>query len=120
MTVCHGWWVGRVTVTYAPPQHVLAMPSRRLREIVNRNNPELRCRILPPDRFFAGSTIEYARNLCAGCPILAECAELAIREETYENYLDGIRGGLSPSVRRAIVRARRTAGAATLAQLLPA
>lgn len=99
--------MGRVTVTFAPPPHILAMSTYALRQIVNRNDPELRCRILPADRFFESRTVEYARNLCADCPILTECAELAIREEMHENYLDGIRGGLSPSVRRAVVRQRK-------------
>lgn len=107
--------MGRVTITFAPPPHVLAMPTPALRRIVNRDNPGLRCRILPPDKFFESRTTEYARNLCAGCPILVECGELAIREEMTENYLDGVRGGLSPQVRRAVVRQRRAQAVAQAA-----
>lgn len=96
------------TPAYAPGARILAMSTTALQRIVYRNDPELRCRQLPPEKFFESRNAEYARNLCGRCPILAECAELAIREETH-GYFEGIRGGMSPSARRAVVRARKKA-----------
>lgn len=98
--------MARKTTPRVLPPHVIEMPTRQLQEIVYRNNPELRCRVLPPDKFFESRNTEFARSLCTGCPIIDECGELAIREEM-RGYLQGVRGGMSPSDRRAIVRSRK-------------
>lgn len=99
--------MGRMNTAYDPPPHILTMSTYDLQAVVYRDNPDLRCRVLPPDRFFASRTIEYARDLCGACPILAECAELAIRDEMTEVYFNGVRGGMAPAARRIVVRQRR-------------
>lgn len=106
--------MGRVNSAYCPPPHILAMTTYDLQTVVYRDNPDLRCRILPPDRFFASRKIEYARNLCGACPILTECAELAIRDEMGEVYFEGIRGGMAPAARRSVVRQRKQNQARTV------
>lgn len=101
--------MGRVSkAPFVPPPDVAAMSTAALQALVYRHDPTLRCRMLPPDKFFASRAAEFARSLCAGCPILNECAELAIREEMH-GYFDGVRGGLSPAERRVAVRQRKAA-----------
>lgn len=82
------------------------MSTHHLQTVVHRNDPTLRCRQLPPEKFFESRNADFARNLCGRCPILAECAELAIREEM-RGYFEGIRGGMSPAARRVVVRERK-------------
>jgi hypothetical protein len=53
---------------------------------------------------------ERARAACGGCPVMAECRELARREETATGDVHGIRGGLSADERRAIYRRAATKG----------
>lgn len=50
-----------------------------------------------------------ARALCAGCPVLAECLELALREETGlpRTWIHGIRGGTAPWRRENIIESRK-------------
>lgn len=79
----------------------------QLREVVYRNDPTLRCRNMPADMFFRSDSAAYARFLCSGCPIAGQCLELSLREETV-TYVSGIRGGLSPRDRRAMLRQRAT------------
>jgi hypothetical protein len=80
--------------------------TRALQEVVyHRDDPHLRCRILPPDLYFRPGTDHYARFLCSGCPITGECLELSLREEC-EYTVQGIRGGRSPKERRAMLRQR--------------
>lgn len=50
-----------------------------------------------------------ARQLCGGCPVRAECLELALREEAGlpRTWLHGIRGGTAPWTRENIIRSRK-------------
>lgn len=50
-----------------------------------------------------------ARTACAGCPVLAECRELTLRQESRlsAGHIHGIFGGLAPHERIALIRARR-------------
>lgn len=58
-----------------------------------------------PDREI---TVEEARAACAGCPVLAGCLELALRDEARAGGPpDGIRGGMTPDERYALIRNRR-------------
>ncbi|QSB07139.1 WhiB family transcriptional regulator [Natronoglycomyces albus] len=50
------------------------------------------------------ASMRYARALCAGCPVVAECLETALT--TGEDY--GIWGGLTSPERRQILTARTT------------
>lgn len=103
--------MGRVKKsTFTPPPEIAAATTRALQDVVYRRDPTLRCQTLPPDAFFASRNAAYAANLCGGCRIRAECAELAIREESDGCYFDGVRGGLSPAERRVVVRRRKDAG----------
>lgn len=100
--------MGRIPKSpFIPTPQVAAATTAQLRRIVHRDDPTLRCRVLPPDAFFASRTAQHARHLCAGCRIRVECAELAVREESHGTYFDGVRGGLSPPERRAVVRRRK-------------
>lgn len=102
---------------YRPPAHLALWPVQRLRAVVMRNDPTLRCR-KDPEPFFANKTVPVARALCTGCPIRDECAELALREES-SGYISGIRGGMSPRERRALIRERRTGTPAGQAPVKP-
>lgn len=100
--------MGKTSLKYVPPPELVDMPLTQLQEIVYRNDPTLRCRQGDADKFFSSRSAEYARNLCGGCPIRAECGELALREEMH-GYFQGIRGGMSPGERRTLVRLRKQA-----------
>jgi hypothetical protein len=55
---------------------------------------------------------DYAREACYGCPVLAECRELAVRIESRPGAEPhGIAGGLAPWQREPLARARRLARA---------
>lgn len=100
--------MARAVPPYTPPPQLSSVPLEKLQAVVYRSNPDLRCRKLDADAFFRSRTAECARSLCGGCPIRDECAELAIREEMH-GYIQGIRGGMSPSERRTVVRQRKAA-----------
>jgi hypothetical protein len=51
-------------------------------------------------------SVQAARSACEGCPVRAHCLELALRQEKTVADVHGVRGGLSVSERRTIVRAR--------------
>jgi hypothetical protein len=51
---------------------------------------------------------EYARKACEGCPVRADCLELALRIEDRPGVrAHGVWGGLAPWARTALRRARR-------------
>ena len=52
------------------------------------------CAGMDTDIFFNADRQEEARNICLGCPVVLECAEYAIENET-----EGFWGGLSPRQR---------------------
>jgi hypothetical protein len=104
--------MGRTVAPYTPPPELAAVPVGQLQAVVYRSNPDLRCRKLDPEMFFKSKTAEFARSLCGECPIRGECAELALREEMH-GYFQGVRGGLSPGERRAIVKQRKQAAERT-------
>lgn len=65
-----------------------------------------------PEREHAGrggTNYSEARQVCAGCPVKAECLEDALVEERYQSgvYRHGMRGGLSPEQRASEERKRR-------------
>lgn len=64
---------------------------------VTRNEPDLEAQ---------------ARKVCAGCPVMDECAELALREEAAlpPDWIQGIYGGLAPHQRIEALKARRRCG----------
>jgi Transcription factor WhiB len=53
---------------------------------------------------------QYARAVCPGCPVMAECRELALRLEAQPRVAaHGVWGGLAPWERDRIRRRRREA-----------
>ncbi|MEV0733427.1 WhiB family transcriptional regulator [Polymorphospora sp. NPDC050346] len=54
-----------------------------------------------------GRAVILAREACKGCPVKAECLELALRQEQHHGDVWGIRGGLAAGERRQIIRSRR-------------
>ncbi len=63
------------------------------------------CRNHPPDRFFPsdGVGVERAKEICAACPVAAQCLEYAL-----EQRIDhGVWGGASERQRQRILRDRR-------------
>lgn len=64
------------------------------------------CRHLPPDQitlFFVGagrSLSRRARQICAACPVRADCLEHAYDNEIHAGYF----GGISPSQRMSMSR----------------
>jgi hypothetical protein len=51
---------------------------------------------------------DYARQACAGCPVMGECLELVLRDESRPGAeAHGIAGGLAPWERTALAGARR-------------
>jgi Transcription factor WhiB len=48
--------------------------------------------------------VKVARRACMGCPVKAECAVLAYREEAASGDINGVRGGLSAGERRIVLR----------------
>lgn len=68
------------------------------------------CRYYPPAAFFPsdGVGVDQARQICAECPVKAECLEYAL-----ESRIDhGVWGGCSERQRRRILRQRRQDAAA--------
>src|SRR3954463_14599229 len=64
------------------------------------------------DRWFpvteAGEeAVKHARWACSGCPVIAECLELALREEGELGDVYGVRGGVSAGARKALIAKRR-------------
>jgi hypothetical protein len=47
-----------------------------------------------------------AQRLCHGCPVMAECLELALRQEARVGHSDGIRGGLPHHLRQELITVR--------------
>ncbi len=63
---------------------------------------------------------QLARQLCAGCPVQAECLELALRYEAQPRVKrHGVWGGTAPWVRQRLHRAR-VRRAAILREAVPA
>jgi hypothetical protein len=58
-------------------------------------------------RWFPDKTVtpDAARAACAGCPVIAECLEKALRRPELHNY--GIFGGTTPEDRKAMTRTQR-------------
>lgn len=68
------------------------------------------CRHYPPAAFFPsdGVGVDEARQICADCPVKAECLEYAL-----VNRIDhGVWGGCSERERRRILKRRRQEAAA--------
>jgi WhiB family transcriptional regulator, redox-sensing transcriptional regulator len=97
---------------------VTALTVSHLDEIVAAAGDRRRCRqAADPDLWFPvlGSrspSLEreareqrYAERLCAGCPVIAECLELALRTERGRH---GVWGGTSEWQRERVLRARTT------------
>ena len=67
------------------------------------------CAEKPPSVFFPsdGVGVDFARKICAECPVQAPCLEYAIR-----NRVDhGVWGGCSERERRRIIKRRRAEAA---------
>jgi WhiB family redox-sensing transcriptional regulator len=64
------------------------------------------CRGLDPDAFFTDSTrgVEWAKAVCARCPVREQCLDQAYRAEDTSRY--GIYGGLTPAERAQLARPR--------------
>ncbi|WP_433188726.1 WhiB family transcriptional regulator [Actinoallomurus sp. CA-150999] len=64
-----------------------------------------------PDVKYPEARTKYeavARQLCGGCPVIAECLELALRAESRPFVIPhGVFGGRAPWERQALIRARR-------------
>lgn len=60
------------------------------------------CEGLDPDLFFAerGESLDAAREICATCPVQAECLDYALRHR----IIHGVWGGLSERQRRRLRR----------------
>ena len=58
------------------------------------------CRGLPTDIWFSKETEETAIELCNECPVIAECAEYAKRNEGVTGYVYGVYGGRTAAERR--------------------
>lgn len=62
------------------------------------------CRTEEPDIFFPGrkeaDKVKKAKEICAGCPVSAQCLEWAL----YHNEREGIWGGVSARQRKAMRR----------------
>ena len=76
------------------------------------------CRNHPWETFFPTpndkSTLDAIR-ICMTCPVINQCLEDALDSEQGAQYIYGIRGGLTPTKRRTMLRAKaRTVRAATL------
>ena len=73
------------------------------------------CRVLGPRVadavFFPQQSYVRARLVCGGCPVRGECLADALAEERSRDSTDlhGMRGGLTPPERGALLRAGRVA-----------
>lgn len=64
------------------------------------------CAEVTPDVFFpevGSAPLAQVRKICAGCPVSAECLELALRER----IVWGVWGGLTSAERKRLRRGRR-------------
>ncbi|OYN81729.1 WhiB family transcriptional regulator [Mycolicibacterium sphagni] len=79
--------------------------------------PELRwwelaeCQYIGIEAFYAegqGHKMTEAKKICAGCPVVSECLEAALIEESGLDYNHrfGMRGALSPRERWALAKER--------------
>ncbi len=71
------------------------------------------CAEEPPSTFFPsdGTGVIVAQQICAGCPVAAECLEYALAHRIDH----GVWGGASERQRRRLLKARKTATPATAA-----
>ena len=86
---------------------VETLTNTELRERLDQNRM---CVGGPDATWFPNQTItrDMARAACAGCPVIAECLELALRDEAKPGVDSWwIYGGKSPDERRAIILSRR-------------
>lgn len=60
-----------------------------------------------PSSESGSQAVALARKACEGCPVKAECLELALRQEQHHGDVWGIRGGLAAGERRQIIRSRK-------------
>lgn len=71
------------------------------------------CRGKPLFWWFDNSYAAKAREVCSGCPVVSDCLEWALREQTPHTNLNPadswILGGLSWTQRKSLVRARQKA-----------
>ncbi|MFC8732153.1 WhiB family transcriptional regulator [Luteimicrobium sp. NPDC057192] len=72
------------------------------------------CKDWPTEMFFPEGRVptswyDPARALCDACPVWETCLNAAMREET-GNYRFGMRGGLTPKQRQALVTGTITFG----------
>lgn len=58
------------------------------------------CRGLPTEVWFNKETEQQAIELCNQCPVIAECAEYARKNEGETGYVYGVYGGQSAVERR--------------------
>lgn len=67
-------------VTDAVPVHLMASP---LLDVSDLFGVELPCRVHDPELFFAESPadVEFAKALCQGCPVRAECLAGALQRQ---------------------------------------
>jgi WhiB family redox-sensing transcriptional regulator len=101
-----------------PGRDVAALPTEVL---IHRTGIAGQCSDSNSDRWFpenepgpAATAAEldayadFAREACAGCPVIMECRERALRVEARPGVRShGVSGGLAPHERRALIRARR-------------
>lgn len=97
-------------VVLPPPVSVSVLPTDLLASRLGRSglcrgaNDD---RAFPDERGIPSEDAAYAQELCAGCPVQAECLEFALRTEKTGRYgAFGIWGGTTPDQRRAMIRAR--------------
>jgi WhiB family redox-sensing transcriptional regulator len=67
------------------------------------------CRYEPPATFFPsdGVGVEYAKRICATCPVREQCLEYAL-----DNRIDhGVWGGTSERQRRRLLKKRKSSSA---------
>lgn len=78
---------------------------------------EAACAGLPMEMFFpkpgAKDPYVHARKVCGVCPVRDDCLEACLDEEAGElggagRLRSGMRGGMSPDERHALVRGRRS------------
>jgi len=71
----------------------------------------------PGERTRQASQAEQARAACAGCPVVQECLEDALRIESgRRTCLSGIRGALAPWERRDLLKRRDALAAQAAAE----
>jgi hypothetical protein len=115
------------TVTALRHDNGVAVNALTPTELDDRIDANGMCVGATPDQineiWFPSKTItnEMAREACAGCPVIAECLERALRREKADprNGHWGIWGAASPDRRKAILRSqtRRAHAAKVRAEL---